>query len=353
VNYVDMHIGDYAEATGHLSPLEDGIYWRMLRKYYATERPLPAEVEKIQRLVAAKSPDEVAAVDAVLADFFKLGPDGWHQERCDEVIAAYKAGEPDREAKKINEQTRSDRHRQERRKLFEALNNAGKHAAWNIGIKELREMVLAHCGAEAVKNAAIHAPEAAPVTPKPSQAGHAPTNGDTAPVTAPATPVTATATLVTATQSPLPTTHNPIPNSLNTPLPPKGGRRVRAPQPDAEDPPGFIEWYAEYRRKDARKDAVKAWVTLAPDAALQERMLAALRRWPWKPEAKFNPLPASWLRGARWTDECVSEATPTKCPEWCRAAGFDNVHEAANFQCYEHTAHQFKNRQRVAEGAAA
>ncbi|HQS00773.1 DUF1376 domain-containing protein [Polaromonas sp. 17-63-33] len=345
-----MHIGDYAEATGHLSPLEDGMYWRMLRKYYATERPLPAQVEKIQRLVAAKTPEEIAAVDAVLADFFKLEPDGWHQDRCDEVIAAYKAGEPDRVAKKVNEQTRSDRHRLERRRLFEALNAVGKHATWNIGIKELRDLVLANCGPEALQNAANHAPEATPATAKASQAGKESPSEATAPVTAPATPVTATATLVTATQSPVPTTHNPLPSNLNTPLPPKGGKRVRAPKPDAEDPPGFVEWYTEYRRKDARKDAVKAWAALAPDEALQARMLAALRRWPWKTDNSFNPLPASWIRGERWTDIAVADAR-AEVPDWCRAAGFDNTDEAANFGCYAHTADQFRDRRRVEKTA--
>lgn len=139
---------------------------------------------------------------------------------------------------------------------------------------------------------------------------------------------------------------------LDNSTPPKGGKRVKTPKSGTEDPPGFVEWYTEYRRKDARKDAVKAWLALAPDADLQERMLAALRRWPWREDNSFNPLPASWLRGERWTDIAVTD-TRAEVPDWCKVAGFDNVHEAANFGCYAHTAHQFKNRQRVAAEVAA
>src|SRR3546814_10546387 len=56
---------------------------------------------------------------------------------CDEEIAAYQAGEPEREAKKANEETRTKRHRAERSELFKVLTDAGQHAPWNINIKEI------------------------------------------------------------------------------------------------------------------------------------------------------------------------------------------------------------------------
>ena len=46
MNYFEHHIGDYDEATSHLTAREDGIYSRLIRKYYAKERPLPADVEE-------------------------------------------------------------------------------------------------------------------------------------------------------------------------------------------------------------------------------------------------------------------------------------------------------------------
>src|SRR5471030_583299 len=114
MNYYEHHIGDYAEATSHLTFVEDAAYSRLIRKYYAKERPLPADIKAVQRLVGARDKKECDAVAAVLAEFFVLDADGWHNAVCDEKIAAYQAGEPEREAKKANEETRLKRHRDER-----------------------------------------------------------------------------------------------------------------------------------------------------------------------------------------------------------------------------------------------
>lgn len=91
MNYYEHHIGDYAAATGHLSLVEDAVYTRMLRRYYLTESPLPADVAQLARLVGARQPEEIAAVEAVLHEFFRLADDGWHQKRADEDIERYRA----------------------------------------------------------------------------------------------------------------------------------------------------------------------------------------------------------------------------------------------------------------------
>lgn len=178
MNYFEHHIGDYDEATAHLTACEDGIYSRLIRKYYATERPLIADIAKLQRLVRANSRAEKQAVVDVLEEFFHLEDDGWHQDRCDEVIAAYLAGEPEREVKKANEDNRLKRHREERARLFKSLTDAGQHAPWNVGMAELRELV---------KRVTATGPETA----------------------APPLPETAHATPATATQEPVPNTQTP------------------------------------------------------------------------------------------------------------------------------------------------
>lgn len=89
MNYFEHHIGDYDEATAHLTACEDGIYCRLIRKYMATEKPLPPDLKALQRLVRARSRDEKEAVQTVLEEFFELREDGWHQHRCDETIARY------------------------------------------------------------------------------------------------------------------------------------------------------------------------------------------------------------------------------------------------------------------------
>lgn len=126
MNYAEWHLGDYAEATAHLSLIEDGAYSRMLRKYYATEQPLPGEKREIYRLISARSKDEREAVDAVLADFFTLEPDGkYHQARADAEIAKYHAKQGDREAKRENERERQHRARERRKTLFDQLRERG------------------------------------------------------------------------------------------------------------------------------------------------------------------------------------------------------------------------------------
>ena len=90
MNYYEHHIGDYAEATAHLTFIEDATYSRLIRKYYATEKPLPADVKIVQRLINARSKEEKNAVVSVLNEFFTLTDDGWRQERCDHEIARFK-----------------------------------------------------------------------------------------------------------------------------------------------------------------------------------------------------------------------------------------------------------------------
>lgn len=196
MNYYEHHLGDWAAATGHLTWDEDMAYTRLLRAYYHAEKPIPDG--QGYRLAKASTPAQRRAVDAVLQEFFTLEADGWHQKRADAEIARFKATEPEREAKKANEDTRLKRHREERARLFKALTDAGHHAAWNISMNELRELVKRCC----------------PPLPE----------------TAPATPATATHT---HTQSPYPDpgikTKNPERGSSLPPSPPP-----REPEPDAQ-----------------------------------------------------------------------------------------------------------------------
>jgi uncharacterized protein YdaU (DUF1376 family) len=89
LNFYKHHLGDYDGATAHLTWDEDAAYTRLLRAYYRRERPIP-DAEK-HRLTRASSKVQRAAVDTVLAEFFELRDDGWHNKRADEEIAAYQA----------------------------------------------------------------------------------------------------------------------------------------------------------------------------------------------------------------------------------------------------------------------
>jgi uncharacterized protein YdaU (DUF1376 family) len=91
VNHFAFHLGDYAVATDHLTFVEDAAYFRLLRRYYSTEKPLPCDVKQVQRLVRAATDDERSAVETVLKEFFVRQDDGWHNKRADEEIAIYQA----------------------------------------------------------------------------------------------------------------------------------------------------------------------------------------------------------------------------------------------------------------------
>lgn len=175
MNYYEHHIGDYDKATAHLSACEDGIYCRLLRRYYDTEQPLKNDIGAIQRFVRARTREEKNSVVTVLSEFFFLGDDEcWHHRRCDSEIEKFLSGEPEREIKKANESNRLKRHREERSALFKQLTDAGQHAPWNIGMNELRDLV--------------------------KRLGETPSQP--LPATAPATPATATQTPDTRHQTP-------------------------------------------------------------------------------------------------------------------------------------------------------
>lgn len=84
MNYYERHLGDYARDTGHLSPLEHGIYTLLLDRYYATEAGIP--VDQAHRICRARSKEEREAVDAVLGEFFSIEDGVYRQARVEQEI---------------------------------------------------------------------------------------------------------------------------------------------------------------------------------------------------------------------------------------------------------------------------
>lgn len=67
---------------------------------------------------------------------------------------------------------------------------------------------------------------------------------------------------------------------------------------------GFDEFWCVYPRREAKKDAMKAWKQIRSDLyPLIINAAAAWRREWARREQNFLPLPATWLRGERWEDE--------------------------------------------------
>lgn len=87
MNYVELHLGDWAQAVAHLSMVEEASYLRLLRRYYGDEKPLPADVAACQRLAGARTQEERDAVAVVLSEFFVLTADGHRHRRAEAEIA--------------------------------------------------------------------------------------------------------------------------------------------------------------------------------------------------------------------------------------------------------------------------
>jgi hypothetical protein len=86
---------------------------------------------------------------------------------------------------------------------------------------------------------------------------------------------------------------------------------------------GFTSFWAVYPKRHAKKDAMKAWGQLRPSAELQAAIMDALA-WqiPGWTDLTYAPLPASYIRGERWTDEplAVPEKMDARLPAWAHAA---------------------------------
>lgn len=69
--------------TAHLSHLKYSIYHRLLKHYYRTQKPLQANATDLLRVCLAFAEAEQAAMHEVLAEFFELRGDFYHNKRAD------------------------------------------------------------------------------------------------------------------------------------------------------------------------------------------------------------------------------------------------------------------------------
>lgn len=87
MNYYQRFLGDYARDTRHLSLISHGAYSLLLDAYYATEKPLPSDLDSLCRICGAIHATEREAVKVVANTFFPVGRDGLrHNRRADVEI---------------------------------------------------------------------------------------------------------------------------------------------------------------------------------------------------------------------------------------------------------------------------
>jgi len=87
VHFYQFNISDYRKRTLHLSLTEHAIYRALIDTYYLEESPLCADEAQLMRSHCVRTKDEKEAFRQVLSDFFILGENGYHHEKCDQELA--------------------------------------------------------------------------------------------------------------------------------------------------------------------------------------------------------------------------------------------------------------------------
>lgn len=88
MNYYQRFLGDYSRDTRHLPLAAHGAYTLLLDTYYATETPLPADLDSLYRICSAINEQDRQAVNVVAEKFFPVADDGLrHNRRADTEIA--------------------------------------------------------------------------------------------------------------------------------------------------------------------------------------------------------------------------------------------------------------------------
>lgn len=87
MNFYAHYIGDYDADTMDLSSAEDCAYSRLLRFYYATEKPLENTPDRLATITRARTAADRAAIPFVVGRFFYVGRDGkLHNARADKEL---------------------------------------------------------------------------------------------------------------------------------------------------------------------------------------------------------------------------------------------------------------------------
>lgn len=256
MNYYPFHIGDYVSATRHLTWAEDAAYRRLLDTYYTTEKPLPAELRAVCRLVLASNDEQREAVRVVLDEFFELTDFGWINTRADAEIDSMRVKQSAQEDKDRHETDRMRRYRERRAAVFTALRAVEIVPAWDTPMKELQRLFDVHCNA--------------PETPAPQP----PETCDPAPATEPETHLQREQ--VVSGEEPA----TAISTNTNTNTNKEEGRAPRkrsappatVPKPEDVDQQTWGDWIALRTKKratvsltvveEARRECAKAGLTL-------------------------------------------------------------------------------------------
>lgn len=91
MKFYPHHIGDFNNATRHLTRVERMLYREATELYYVQESPLISDIKKLERLLLVQTDEEKTALKTILDEFFILTEAGYYNERCDYEISKYRA----------------------------------------------------------------------------------------------------------------------------------------------------------------------------------------------------------------------------------------------------------------------
>lgn len=89
--YYQKHIGDFNNATRHLTRVERSLYSDAIELYYETEKPLINDFERLCKLLLAVTEEEKTALKSILSEFFTETEKGFLNKRCNEEIVKYQS----------------------------------------------------------------------------------------------------------------------------------------------------------------------------------------------------------------------------------------------------------------------
>lgn len=117
--YMPFYFGDYDADTGHLSTLEHGVYFLLIKAYWKSSKALPDNDPKLANL--ARLPlDEWRMMRSTISEFFLIQDGFWFHKRIDRELAHFR--DKSEKAKKAREiginRSREARQRSDDESLF-------------------------------------------------------------------------------------------------------------------------------------------------------------------------------------------------------------------------------------------
>ncbi len=91
MNYYQHHIGDFNNATRHLTRVERSVYREAIELYYDREKPLSLDIARLEKRLLCGNDEEKEALKDILEEYFIETDEGFFHSRCDAEIEKFQA----------------------------------------------------------------------------------------------------------------------------------------------------------------------------------------------------------------------------------------------------------------------